>query len=594
MAEKAHHFSNQEIADMFAAVAAAYEIEGVEFFRRRAYETAAASIEHTTTALFDLWQQDELDSVSGLGEKFRGYLDELFSTGKITHFEKALKKVPGGFTALIPVEGIGAKRAYRLAQEFHLENEATARDDLLKLAQAGKIRELEGFGEESEQKIIEALQRYEATADQPQRMLLPEAEVLVEEILAYLQQSTAVQAAEALGSFRRHASTIGDIDIAVKTENPQQVMEHVRKFPGIHKILSTGDTTTMFKHTSGRQVDIKTEPPASWGSLLQHYTGSKAHNIALRVRAKQKKLSISEHGIKDDSGEVHPKATEKAVYSALGLQYIPPELREGRNELELAAKQALPKLVALEDIRGDFHIHTNLEVATSHDVGSTPTDQLLERAIEKNYRYIGFSDHNPKLKDLDITDKKKILTKRRDALLQAEEACQKKYGDIAPRVYIGLEVDIRPDGSLALEDELLETLDYAIVSVHSQFRQDVAEATERILQAFAHPKVKIWGHPTGRKIQERSGLEYDWKRILPVCKKQDIWVEVNASPLRLDLPDDLIPTVLAAGVSLVINTDSHDVAHMDFMKYGVWTARRGGTEKLQVANTRSLSQLQIG
>ncbi|MCD8507702.1 hypothetical protein LRY58_05425 [Candidatus Woesebacteria bacterium] len=383
MSSAPHFFSNQEIAEMFAAVAAAYEVQGVSFFRRRAYETAAANIEHTTTALFDLWKQDELDAVAGLGEKFEEYIDELFTTGKIAHFEHVLQDFPAGFAALLPLEWIGAKRAFTLAQEFQLTNPKTARDDLRKLAEAGEIRKLDRFGEGSEQKIIEALDRFAEQANQPKRMLLSEAEALVDEIMQYLRQSDAVLEAEALGSFRRHAPTIGDIDIAVKSEEPHAVMEHVRAFPGMQKILSTGDTTTMFKHTSGRQVDVKTEPPASWGSLLQHYTGSKAHNIALRVRAKQQGLSISEHGIKDPAGVVHPKATEAEVYGALGLEFIPPELREGRQELELAAKQAVPELVELSDIQGDFHVHTDLDVATSHDIGSTPTLRLLERASEK-------------------------------------------------------------------------------------------------------------------------------------------------------------------------------------------------------------------
>ncbi|MCD8484016.1 PHP domain-containing protein [Candidatus Woesebacteria bacterium] len=567
------------------------------FFRRRAYETAAANIEHTTTALFDLWKQDELDAVAGLGEKFEEYIDELFTTGKIAHFEHVLQDFPAGFAALLPLEWIGAKRAFTLAQEFQLTNPKTARDDLRKLAEAGEIRKLDRFGEGSEQKIIEALDRFAEQANQPKRMLLSEAEALVDEIMQYLRQSDAVLEAEALGSFRRHAPTIGDIDIAVKSEEPHAVMEHVRAFPGMQKILSTGDTTTMFKHTSGRQVDVKTEPPASWGSLLQHYTGSKAHNIALRVRAKQQGLSISEHGIKDPAGVVHPKATEAEVYGALGLEFIPPELREGRQELELAAKQAVPELVELSDIQGDFHVHTDLDVATSHDIGSTPTLRLLERASEKNYRYIGFSDHNPKLKDLTTADKKKILSKRRDTLLQAYETFEKqasrREGVSVPKMYIGLEIDIRPDGSLALEDELLDMLDYAIISVHSQFHQDIETATQRILSALEHPKVKIWGHPTGRMIQERSGLEYDWDTLLPVLKQKDMWIEVNASPRRLDVPDDLIPKVVTAGVPLVINTDAHHEKHLDFMKYGVWMARRGGAEAKDVANARALKQLRL-
>ncbi len=585
-------FTNQEVAEMFAVVAAAYEVQGVSFFRRRAYETAAVNIENTTTPLYELWQQDQLDAVAGLGEKFEEYIRELFTTGKIAHFEKVLQDFPAGFAALLPLEWIGAKRAYTLAQEFQLTNPKTARDDLRKFAEAGEIQKLERFGEGSEQKILEALDRYAAQATQPKRMLLSEAEELVNEIMEYLHQSDAVLQAEALGSYRRHTPTIGDIDIAVQSEEPKAVMEHMRAFPGIQTLLSTGDTTTMFKHTSGRQVDIKTEPPASWGSLLQHYTGSKAHNIALRVLAKQKGLSISEHGIKDSDGTVHPKASEEAVYSTLGLAYIPPELREGHNELELAAKHQLPDLVALDDILGDFHVHTDFDISTSHDVGSTPALRLLERAIDKNYRYIGFSDHNPRMKDLAESEKKDILLKRREYLETAADALSEQ-GAKVPEIFVGLEVDIRPDGSLAISDALLELLDYAIVSVHSQFHQERGAATERIISALQHPKVKIWGHPTGSMIQSRPGLEYDWDALLPVLQEKDIWVEVNASPRRLEVSEELIAKCMEAEVPLVINTDAHHLEHLDFMKYGVWMARRGGAEARHIANTRSVNKLKL-
>lgn len=578
---------------MFSEIAAVYEVTGKEFFRKRAYENAAANIEHTATALYDLWEQGKLDAVPGLGEKFRDYLDELFQTGEIQHFVRMRRKIPAGVFALLPVQGVGPKKALQLARAFDLQSPETALDEVVRFAKGQEIQKLDGFGPESEQKILEAIQRYHEQPAEVKRMLLPQAEVLANEVITYLKQHPAVEEASPLGSLRRRAATIGDVDIAVRTQDPLAVMDHLRHFPHILKILSSGETTTMFVHTSGKQVDVKTEPPASWGSLLQHYTGSKGHNILLRQRAQRLGLSISEHGVKNEkTGEISPKENEEAVYQAVDLPWIPPELREGNVELERAAKGKLPQLIETADIKGDFHVHTNIDIATSHDVGSSSVGDFLALAISKGYQYLGFSDHNPRVSKLDMTERRRYVQRRRQQIEEQVAKYQHDFPDQpVPQIYIGLEIDIQSDGKLALESEIIDELDYAIVSIHSNFDQDRRTATKRVLAALSHPKVRILGHPTGRKIHKRLGLEYDWEQILRYAQEHNKWIEVNASPIRLDLPDELIPQVHEAGVRLVIDTDSHHAEHMHFMPYGVAMARRGWAEAQDVVNTFSAKEL---
>ena len=577
--------TNQEVAELLKLMGAAHEAKKENFFVVRAYQNAAASIEHATSDIRDLWQEGKLKELAGIGGNIAGYLDELFRTGKVKHFEEEMRGLPEGMFEILTVSGIGPKSAIRLAREFKLVKGSLALKKLQEVAKKGLIAKLEGFGEEKQKKILEAIEEKIKRKGSRERLLLPEAELLAEEIKNYLKGSELVEEVEALGSLRRKTATVGDVDLAVKTEKPDRVMVYLAKFPGIKKIISTGEKTTMFIHKSGRQVDVKTQSGDKWGSILQHYTGSKLHNIHLRQVALEKKMSLSEHGIKKN-GKLFEYETEEDFYKALGMDYIPPELREDVGEIELAMKHRLPSLVELTDIRGDFHLHTNLPIETSHDMGANSVRELVAKAGGLGYEYVGLSDHNPKLLGLSENKRIEVIKRRNEAIDK-----QIRSSENGVKVFKGLEVDIRPDGELAISDESLELLDYAVVSVHSSLDQNKIEATKRILAGLAHPNVRIWGHPTGRILNQRDGLDYDWEKVLEFCRDNNIWVEINASPMRLDLPDVLVREAVKMGVKIVIDTDSHAVEQMDSMKYGVAVARRGWAEKRDVINTLPLSDM---
>src|SRR5258708_6442801 len=542
--------TNKEIAEAFREVTAVYEIEGKDLFHIRAYQNAANSIELYTAPLRDVWQEGRLTDVPGIGEKFEKYLDELFRTGTIKHFEKLLREAPAGMFPLLDIPGVGPKTALKLANELHLTNTKTARSKLQDALSGGKLTNM--FSSKILSRLNAALKRRPEGSN---RMLLSEAEQIASDVLEYLATCPEARAVEVLGSLRRHVSTIGDIDIAVATDTPQAVILYLKKFPKLRKIISTGEKMTTFVHSSGVQVDVKISPLSSWGDMLVHYTGGKLHNIALRSRALEKKMSVSEFGIEID-GKKQLHATEEEVYKTLGLTWVPPELREDAGEIEASGQRKLPALVELDQIQGDLHVHTNMEFPSSHDMGADSIETLLEEALRRRYAYIGFSDHNPKHSGMSAAERIEAV-RRRNEHIDAEEAAFKKKHETCPFVLKGLEVDILSDGQLALEDEALALLDYAIVSVHSSFTLSKEAQTKRLLTALSHPKASILGHPTGRQLLAREGITCDWQQIFSFCADKNKLIEINGTPQRLDLPDTLIREAGKAGALLIINTDAH-------------------------------------
>jgi len=585
-----------EIAELFRQVAAVYTLHNVEGFRTQAYISVASSIEQISTPLREIWQADKLEDIPGVGAKFHKYLDELFTTGNIKRLDKILQSEPAGMYPLLDVPGIGPKTAYKLAQTFKLKNADTVLQEVVELAKKGKIQQLEGFSEISEKKILQAVLQQQSQSQSPRRMLLVEAEQIAADVLDYVRHSSLVKQAEALGSLRRRVPTVGDVDIAVATNKPKEFVDYLLKFAHIRKVVSAGEKMVIFIHSSGHQVDVKTQTPEQWGSMLQHYTGSKLHNIHLRTDALSQGMSLSEYGIKKGKKELHFR-DEKAFYKQLGMDFIPPELREDEGEIEAARKGTLPKLVDLKDIKGDFHIHTNIDnYPSSHDMGVSSVAELLAKAQQLGYAYIGLTDHNPKQSDLTPNGRLLAVKLRRATIEKAVADFTKtngakaksngtKNGQKVPQVFIGLEVDILSDGRLALEDEGMELLDYAIASIHSGFKGTREENTQRILKALAHPKVRILGHPTGRKLEERAEIECDWETVFKFASEQKKMVEINSSPERTDLPSLLIKQAIAAGVKLVIDSDSHAAESLDLMKYGIWNARRGWARVEDIANT---------
>lgn len=575
--------SNVEVAYIFQTIGEILTAQGENIFRTRAYARAAESLRHVEQPLKDLWERDELDSVPGIGKGFLGLLNELYTVGFIAEFDLIIGSIPAGAFQLMKLSGVGVKKALRLAQEYKLDDAKTAFSIIKEKITQGEIQNLEGFGKKSADQLLEAIESF--NGDAPTRFVLPLGGKVAQAVIGHLKLSPACIEAETLGSSRRKSPTVGDIDIAVKTTEPQVIMEQIKTFPGIQRMLASGANTARFIDVSGIQVDVKTHEPEGWGNMLQHYTGSKQHNIVLRSIVQKKGWSLSEKGLQKD-GKTILYETEKELYNALGMDYIPPEMREDRGEVEVALKHAVPTLIEVGDIRGDVHVHTKMDFPTSHDMGESTIAELLDRALELNYEYIGFSDHNPKFSGLSAKERLAAVEKRNEVIDAQCHHRQKTNGKKQTiKILKGLEVDIRPDGTLALEDEALELLDYAIASIHAQLRQPKEEMTERILKALSHPKVKIWGHPSARVLMERDGIECDWEKIFQFCAENQKIIEINSAPSRLDLADTLIPVAKEAGVRFIINTDTHHLDNLSLMPYGVSQARRGWLETKDVINT---------
>ncbi|OGD70193.1 hypothetical protein A3A84_00370 [Candidatus Collierbacteria bacterium RIFCSPLOWO2_01_FULL_50_23] len=582
--------TNAEIAQTLRRVAAVFDVKDNDHFRTRAYQNAANAIENLTISARDLWEQGKLTEIPGVGPNIAGHLEEWFKTGKVRHFETEMKRVPAGMFALLGIRGVGPKIAYKIADKFKLDDEKTALKKVKELIVSGKLSSLPGFGEKLIHKIQTSI---ESAYVKEERMLLSEALPVSKEYLDYLLSLPDVIEAQPLGSLRRRVATVGDIDLAICTRKPKEAMGEALKYKEVGEVISTGESVSRVKLKSGHEIDIKLSHPGEWGSLLQHYTGSKLHNILLRSFAHERQLSLSEHGIKDQkTGNIINVKNEKSFYAHLGLSLIPPELREGEEELELAKKNKIPSLVELSDIKGDLHMHSDFEYETSHDLGRSSLSDVLDKARDLSYEYIGLADHNPKFQGLSIAHKKKVLDARKNKLLTQYREYEKRVKTRVPKLLIGLEIDIRKDGELALEEELISDLDYAIASIHSNFELSKAENTTRIIKALGHSKVVILGHPTGRMLNQRNSIEADWQAIIEFCKVNKKVLEVNGAPARLDLPDDLVKMAVRNGAKLCIDTDSHEVSQMDFMQFGVWTARRGWCTKSDVVNTLTFRDLQ--
>ncbi len=578
-------FTNLQIAELLRKIAAAYQITGENRFKIIAYEKAADSVEHLTSELKDYWDDGKLEEVPGVGASIAGHLDELFRTGKSKHFDSVLLRLSPAIYPLLLVPGLGPKKAYKLVEEFKLTDEKTVIDDLEKAGRSHKIAPLEGFGEKSEEQILANLEIYRKGQIKENRMVLPVADDIAQAIIEHLKKLSGVKRVDVLGSLRRQVSTIGDIDIAVATEKPEEVIAHFLTYPH-QEIIEQGPTGTSVRLHNGRQVDVRVQKPELYGAMLQYFTGGKNHNIALRSYALKKGLSLNEYGIKHvKSGKVDHFATEEAFYEAIGLAYVPPELREDKGEVTLALANKLPLLVTLDDIRGDLHMHTDYVFETSHDTGASHFSEHLELAAKLGYEYIGISDHNPKTTGMSTKEIVSIM-KRRKEYYEQQYYSWKKKSNKTVQYFLSCEVDILPSGDLALPEEAFEFVDGVVVSLHSGFTQPREQVTERIIKALkTNDKVRIFGHPTGRLLGKREGVDANWPEVFAVCKEQGVAMEINSFPDRLDLPDSLVFDAVKIGVKFCIDTDAHAVDHMNLMKYGVSVARRGWVTKHDIVNT---------
>jgi len=495
--------SNQQIAKILRDVAAAYIIKKTgNVFEIRAYENAADNIEHSTSEIKDLWEEGKLDEIPGLGQKMQGYLDELFKTGRVKHFNDVKKGLKSIFFELLDVPGVGPKTAQKLVKSGVIS--------------LGDLKS----------KIIKG-----------DRMLLPYAFAQAQRILDYLKKSKDVLEVHSLGSLRRMVATIGDLDFSASSKNPQKVVDYFCQMPGIDRIIEKGDTRATIILQSGLQVDILVGQPESYGALLQHFTGSKAHNIKLRTLAQANGLTLSEHT---------KTKTEEEFYKLLNMDIPASEIREDTGEIEASLNHKLPKLVEIGDIRGDLHLHSNYPIKSpSHGPGADSIEEIVKKAIDLGYEYVGISDHPPGFTSV---SKEEIISwvQKRAKVIQS-------MNTKSIRVLNGLEIDILGNGDLSVPDEALETLDYCIAGIHSGHRNDI---TKRLMLALQNPHVDIVSHPTNRLLNERDSSEADWEEIFKYCVKNQKLLEINGYPNRLDLRDDLVRSALEYGVKFVINTNT--------------------------------------
>lgn len=593
------HWTNQEVAQLLKNVASAKIIKKEDKFTIMAYEKAASSIQHADSEIKDIWDQGKLTDLPGIGTSISSHLDELFKKGKVKHFEEIFKGIPLAMFELIKIPGIGPNIAYKLCERLDIKKPANVLKKLRKAIKEEKIRIIEGFGEKSEKEILQGLTEF---TRREKRILYVFASQAASEVLSYLNQCPQVIRADVLGSLRRKCSTVGDIDISVNARNAKKVIAHFTNYPKITKIIEAGEKKARIVISKQYQVDLMVEPPESYGALLQHFTGSKEHNIHLREIAQNKGWSVSEKGIKilniknkipktqTKDAKIKRFKKEEEFYKFLGMEWIPPELREDKGEIEKAQSCKLPKLLKLKDIKGDLHIHSSFDIETSHDLGLSAMKTVVKKAKTLNYDYIGFAEHNPSVSK--HTDKQIIsIILRKKEEIDKLNYSNKKGTQKKLFIFNSLEIDIRPNGQRAVSDEALKYLDFGIVSVHSSFRMERAKMTQRILRGLDHPKVKILAHPTGRILNKREGYQLDWDKIFDFCQKNNKFLEINAFPDRLDLPDFLIKEAIKNKIKLIINTDSHQVDQLELMEYGVNIARRGWAERDDIINTLSYNKI---
>jgi DNA polymerase (family 10) len=565
--------NNRQVANIFAEMADILDIQGESYHRVRAYRRAAENVAALGQPLEEVWRADELEAIPGIGKTLSAKIDELMRTGRLEAHERLKREVPEGVVAMLQVTGVGP----RSAAQFWKELGITSVEELEQAARAGRLRELHGFGAKSEQNVIDGI---EALKRRTGRTRLGDAWPLAEELLAALREVPGVEQAASAGSLRRRRETVGDLDLLVAADDPEPVMARFRGLPQVEEVMLSGPTKTSIRTHEGFQVDLRVLEPARWGTALQYFTGSQAHNIRLRGLALDQGLSLSEYALKrEDDGTEILCATEEEVYETLGLPPIPPELREDRGEIEAALAGQLPQLITVDDLRGDLQFHT-----TASD-GHHSLLAMAQAAQARGLDYALVTDHSHSLGVTGGLDAERLREQR------AEVAAVNRELDGAFRLLTGVEVEVRADGSLDLPDEVLAELDLVVAAVHSGLRQGREQVTARMLQAIRNPHVDIIAHPTGRLIGEREGADLDMEALFRAAAETDTALEINAHPARLDLNDVHARRAVELGVTLVISSDSHAVNGFDVLPFGVATARRAWVTPEQVLNTRPVEDV---
>jgi DNA polymerase (family 10) len=563
---------NHDIAEIFDQVADLLEIEGANPFRVRAYRNAARVADGLSQSLTDLVARGaDLADLPGIGEDLAAKIKEIVDTGSLGLLRELEARTPPGLREMMRIAGLGPKRVHLLHEKLGIETPM----DLLESARSGKIKEIKGFGEKIEKQILEGLGQITGSE---KRFKLSTVEPVALALMGYLRGAPGVKEAIVAGSFRRRQETVGDLDILVTCAHSNAVMEAFVDYDDVKQVLAHGDTKSSVTLRSGIQVDLRVVPQESYGATLHYFTGSKAHNIAIRQLGVKKGLKINEYGVFQGKDRV-AGASEAEVFQMVDLPYIEPELRENRGEVEAAQTGRLPRLITLEDIKGDLHAHTK---ATD---GRNTLEEMAQAAQGRGYDYLAITNHS----------KRVSMAHGLNAADLAEEIAEIDRLNSRLKDFVvlkAIELDILVDGSLDLPDEILKELDFTACSVHYNVNLSREKQTERIIRAMDNPHFNILAHPTGRLINKRDPYEVDLERLMAAAKERGCFMELDAQPDRLDLADIYCKLAKDMGVKLAINTDAHSIRDLAFMRYGIGQARRGWLEAEDVLNTRTWKELQ--
>jgi len=564
---------NQMVADVLYQIADLLDLKGDIFFKTRAYRIAAQTIEVLDEDVENVVKEDRLKEIPGIGDAIAKKIKELVVTGKLEYFENLKKEIPEGLIKMLDISGLGPRKVSAMYKELGIETI----EQLRKACLDGKVRDLEGFGEITERNILRGIQLMEKTSG---RVLLNVAYEDGNKYLEYLKKNKKIKRLSLAGSLRRRKETIGDLDILAASDKPLEVMEFFVNYNDVDRVLMKGSTKSSVILNDQIQVDLRVVEEKSYGAALQYFTGSKEHNVKMRSLAIKKGLKLNEYGLfKKKNNEYIIGKNENEIYKKLGLSYIEPELRENRGEVEAAAKDSLPKLIDYNEIKGDLHVHSNMS-------DGTETIETMAGSAEKiGYDYVGITDHSQSLKIARGLSEERVVKKIKEI-----ENLNKKFDNF--RVLCGTECDIKPDGTLDYRDKVLKMFDFVIVGIHTAFKMNQKQATERIIRGMENENAHILAHPTCRILMRRAPFELDMDSIFDTARETNTYLEINAFPDRLDLNDLHAKQAKDKKVKFAIGTDAHNLNHLKFMQYGVATARRGWLEKKDILNTQSIKEIE--
>ena len=564
---------NQIVAGVLYQIADLLDLKGEIFFKTRAYRIAAQAIEVLDEDIEDLVRQDRLREIPGIGEALSKKIKELVETGKLEYFEKLKKEIPEGLLKMLEIPGLGPKKVATIYKHLGVKTIP----ELRQACKDGKLRDIEGFGLITEQNILRGIQMKEKTSG---RVLLNLAYEDGRNYVDYLKKCDKIKRLSLAGSLRRRKETIGDLDILASSDNPKEVMDFFVRYNNIKQVLLKGNTKTSVVLEDNLQVDLRVIEDKSFGAALQYFTGSKEHNVKMRSLAIKKGYKLNEYGLFDKKTEKFIVGkNEEEIYNKFGLEYIEPELRENRGEIQAANVKKLPNLVKLDDIKGDLHIHS------VYSDGFEQIEDIANFCKKKGYKYIGIADHSQSLHVAKGLTEDKIKKKIKEI-----KNLNKKIDNF--KIFCGTECDIKADGTLDYPDRILKMFDYVGVGIHIGFKMDIKQVTDRYLKAMENEYVTFIAHPTCRLIGRREPFDIDFEKMFEKAKENNTYLEINSFPDRLDLNDLNIKIAKEKGLKFVVGTDSHHISHLAFMQYGLSTARRGWLEKNDILNTYSLNELE--